>query len=398
MRGAFAAQRARAASRPARGKVAVAIETVRSRKTLREFIYFPRTFYSRDPLWSPPIWMEERQTFTTKNPLLAHSDYTMFLARLDGRAAGRILAYVDHNFNDYYKSKIGMFGSFESVRNLEVTAALFRETERWLTAQGMDRIRGPIHPVEECWGSLYRGFDRPATFMMPYNPPYYNDFLEKLGYPKVKDLFAFEADASKGYRIPERFLRFREKMRARHPEFDIRPIDMKHLPRDAETIWRISNEAIRDNWGWAPYGLGELQDTFKKLKPIADPDAIWIVEDAGRPVGFCLGFPDINIILRKIRGRLFPLGFVSLLRMPRRLREFRLFGLAVLPEYHGMGLDVLLYMSLYEALAPREVRMEASYVLEDNSAMVNALEKLGLVQTKTYRVYEKELAAAEERS
>jgi len=378
--------------------VAVTIETVRSHKTLREFIYFPRALYSRDPLWSPPIWMEERQTFTTKNPLLAHSDYVLFLSRDEDRVVGRILAYVDHNFNDYYKSTIGMFGSFESVRKPEVATALFGEAERWLAARGMDRIRGPINPVEECWGSLYRGFDRPATFMMPYNPSYYNDLMEDLGYRKVKDLLAFEGDARKGYRIPERFIRFREKMRARHPEFAIRPIDMKHLLRDAEAIWNISNQAIRNNWGWAPYGLEELQATIKKLKPIADPDAIWIVEDAGKPLGFCLGFPDINIILRKIRGRLFPLGFATLLRMRRRLRDFRLFGLAVLPEYHGFGLDVLLYMSLYEALAPRGVRMEASYILEDNPPMINALKKLGLVQTKTYRIYEKPLVPAEDRA
>ena len=378
--------------------MAVTIETVRSRKTLREFIYFPRVLYGKDPLWSPPIWMEERQTFTTKNPLLAHSDYALFMARVDGRVAGRILAYVDHNFNDYYKSTIGMFGSFESVRKPEVAAALFGEAQRWLAARGMDRVRGPINPVEECWGSLYRGFDRPATFLMPYNPPYYNDFLENLGYRKIKDLLAFEGDARKGYRIPERFIRFREKMRTRHPEFAIRPIDMKHLLRDAEAIWNISNQAIRNNWGWAPYGLEQLQATIKKLKPIADPDAIWIVEDAGQPVGFCLGFPDINIILRKIRGRLFPLGFATLLRRRRRLRDFRLFGLAVLPKYHGLGLDVLLYMSLYEALAPRGVRMEASYILEDNPPMINALKKLGLVQTKTYRVYEKTLVPQENRA
>jgi GNAT superfamily N-acetyltransferase len=337
--------------------------------------------------------MEERQTFTAKNPLLAHSAYALFLARADGEVAGRILAYVDHNFNEYYHSKIGMFGSFESIRRSEIAAALTCEAEKWLTAQGMDTIRGPINPVEECWGSLYGGFDRPATFLMPYNPPYYNEFLEQLGYEKVKDLLAFEGDAREGYRIPERFIRFRQKMRSRHPDIRIRPIDMKHLPREAEAILRISNQAIRNNWGWTPYGPDQMQATFKKLKPIVDPDAIWIVEDAGEPVGFCLGFPDINIILRKIRGRLFPLGFLTLLRMRRRLQEFRLFGLAVLPEYQGLGLDVLLYMSLYEALAPRGVRMEASYVLEDNPAMINALKKLGLVQTKTYRVYEKALAA-----
>jgi GNAT superfamily N-acetyltransferase len=369
--------------------VAVTVETVESRKALREFIYFPRTLYSRDPLWSPPIWREEGQTFTTKNPLLAHSDYTLLLARVDGEVAGRILAYVDHNFNDYYRSKIGMFGSFESIRRSEVAAALFVEAEEWLALRGMDTVRGPINPVEECWGSLYRGFDKPATFMMPYNPSYYNDFLEDLGYRKIKDLLAFEGNARQGYRMPELFVRFWEKMLSRRPNIRVRPIDMKHLLRDAEAIWSISNQAIRDNWGWAPYGFDELKATLKKLKPIADPDAIWIVEDADEPVGFCLGFPDINIILRKIRGRLFPLGFITLLAMRRRLRDFRLFGLAVLPEYQGRGLDVLLYMSLYEALAPRGIRMEASYVLEDNASMMNALKKLGLEPTKTYRVYEK---------
>ena len=109
-------------------------------------------------------------------------------------------------------------------------------------------------------------------------------------------------------------------------------------------------------------------------------------------MGFCLGFPDINIILRRIRGRLLPFGFITLMAGRRSLREYRLFGLAVLPEYHGLGLDVLLYMKLYESLAPRGVRLEASYILEDNAAMVNALQKLGLQQSKTYRIYEKGLS------
>jgi GNAT superfamily N-acetyltransferase len=371
--------------------VAVTIERVQSRKTLRQFIYLPRKLYAGDPLWSPPLWMEEHHTFSSRNPLLAHSDYQLLMARRAGEAAGRLLAYVDHNFNDYYHSKIGMFGSFESVRSFEVAEALFAEAERWLAGRGMVRVRGPINPVEECWGSLVRGFDRPATFLMPYNPPYYNDFLEQIGYCKIKDLLAFEGNAREGYRIPERFIRFREMMRSRQPNIRIRRIDMRNLLRDAESMWRISSQAIRNNWGWAPYGLEQLQATIRKLKPIADPDAIWIVEDGSQPVGFCLGFPDINIILRRIRGRLFPFGFITLLRLRRRLRDFRLFGLAVLPEYHGRGLDVLLYTSLYDALAPRGVRMEASYILEDNPNMINALKKLGLESTKTYRVYEKTL-------
>jgi ribosomal protein S18 acetylase RimI-like enzyme len=108
-------------------------------------------------------------------------------------------------------------------------------------------------------------------------------------------------------------------------------------------------------------------------------------------VGYALGFPDLNILLRRIRGRLLPFGFLTLLSGARRLRDYRLFGLAVLPAYHGMGLDVLLYVSLFEALQPRGVHLEANYILEDNARIRNALEKLELTRTKVYRVYEKRL-------
>jgi GNAT superfamily N-acetyltransferase len=371
--------------------MAVTIEKVQSRASLRRFIYFPEQLYSEDPLWSPPIWMEERRTFSDRNPVLGHSDYRLFLARSGGRVLGRILAYADHSYNRYYNTRIGMFGSFETAPRPEVAEALFAEGERWLASLGMQAVRGPINPVAECWGLLCEGFSRPAAFMMPYNPLYYNEYLGHLGYRKVKDLLAFEADAKQGYRIPGRFIDFREKLLEQRPELRVRRLDMARLSRDARAIWRVSNEAIRNNWGWVPYDREELESAIRKIKPIADPDAVWIVEDAGRPVGFCLGFPDINSILRQIRGRLLPLGFVTLMRRRKRLQDFRIFGLAVLPDYHSLGLDVLLYMSLFEALAPRGVRLEASYVLEDNAGMVNALKKLGLAHTKTYRVYEKEL-------
>jgi RimJ/RimL family protein N-acetyltransferase len=37
------------------------------------------------------------------------------------------------------------------------------------------------------------------------------------------------------------------------------------------------------------------------------------------------------------------------------------------------------------------VSIDANWILEDNAAMRNAVEKLGFVRTKTYRVYQKDL-------
>jgi ribosomal protein S18 acetylase RimI-like enzyme len=108
-------------------------------------------------------------------------------------------------------------------------------------------------------------------------------------------------------------------------------------------------------------------------------------------VGYCLGFPDLNVIIKKIDGKMLPFGFLRLLGGKKNLTDYRLFGLAVHPDYQGMGLDVLLYVNLFDALKPRNIRLEANYILEDNLNIRNALEKLGMRKTREYRIFEKEL-------
>jgi ribosomal protein S18 acetylase RimI-like enzyme len=246
--------------------------------------------------------------------------------------------------------------------------------------------------VAESWGFLQSGFDTSPVFMAPYNPPYYNEFMDMLGYAKAKDLLAYEGSPEKGYRIPARFEGFAERLLARRPGLALRKLSLKDLERDAEAVWSISNIAVADNWGYVPLDRGELMDMLKKLKPIADPEAVWFVEDGGKPVGYALGFPDLNIVLKRIGGRIFPFGFLHVLLGTKKVKDYRLFGLAVLPEYHGLGLDVLLYVQLYRSLSQRIRRLEANYILEDNKSIRNALEKLALELVKVYRVYEKPLA------
>ncbi len=370
----------------------VKITTVGSRQELRDFVFFPEKLYRGDPNWVPPLWGDELKSYHGEhNPILANSDFTLLLARRGDTVVGRNLVYVDRAFNAYYESAIGFFGAFECVDDPEVAAALLAETEDWLRQRGMTAVRGPIHPVAESWGFLLQGYDSPPVFMSPYNPPYYHGLVSGRGYAKVKDLLAYEADAGSGYRIPERFSRFCRALRARYPRLTVRRIDPKQLQRDAEYIWEISNIALKNNWGYVPLGREVLQDMIAKLKPVLDPDAVWLAFDGSRAVGYSLGFPDINTILARIRGRLLPFGFLRLLTGIKKIRRFRLFGLAVLPEYQNRGLDVLLYVSLHDALAPRRIRLEANYILEDNFKIRNPLEKMALTLTKTYRIYEKSL-------
>ena len=360
------------------------------------FVSLPRRIYAGDPLWIPPLWVEERATFRARsNPILADSDFALFLARDAGTDVGRIAAYVDHAWDRHFGQGTGFFGSFESVNDPRVSSSLLRAAEQWLEGRGVREVIGPINPVSQYWGCLCEGFGTPPSFMTAHNPPQYNAFFMRSGYTKVKDLVSYEVDTGAGYTLPERFTAFAERLTRLHPELTVRPVDMARLDRDAEAIWRITNESLDGNWGYYPVGREIMLDLVKRLRPIVDPAAIWFVEDRGVPVGYALAHRDINVVLRRTGGRLLPFGFVRMLREIPSIRRYRLIALGVLPKYHNRGLDVLLYVSLHRALTPGgPLQMDANWILEDNAAMRNAVEKLGFARAKTYRIYRKELAGS----
>ena len=67
----------------------VHVKGVAGGRGFREFLHLPERLYRDDPDWTPPLWIDERQTFTPKNPVPAHSDYRLLLARRDGKPTGR---------------------------------------------------------------------------------------------------------------------------------------------------------------------------------------------------------------------------------------------------------------------------------------------------------------------
>jgi ribosomal protein S18 acetylase RimI-like enzyme len=367
---------------------------VKNRKDMRSFVRLPQKLFGKDPCYIPPVWMDEKKAYGGKhNPILKNSIFCLFLALDDaGTPVGRVIAYIDHNHNSFYKVKMGFFGAFECINDPSAGRKLIEASEAWLRENDMEYVRGPIHPTAENWGFIYLGYESPPVYMSPWNPPYYHNFFTKMGYIKSKDLLVYEADIKKGYTLPDRYAGYPEKFEKNYPDIKIRRLDLKHLKADARSIWEISNLALADNWGYVPLELPVMEDMLRKLKLIVDPDAVWIVEDGKKAIGYCLGFPDINILLKQINGSLLPFGWIKFLYNLRKIRDYRLFGLAVHPNWQGKALDSLMYVNLYRHLLAKKVRMEANYILEDNLYIKNALEKLGMKHIKTYRIYDKQLS------
>ncbi len=366
------------------------IVKVVSKSHMREFVRLPKHIYENNDYWVPPLWHEENHAYYAKNNvMLQNNEHQLFILIDDsGKTIGRILVYIDSSFIKHTNNNIGFFGVFECIEDQRAADLLLDTARAWLIERRIDFMRGPIHPIAESWGFLLEGYESEPVLMAPYNLPYYHDQMESFGLKKIKDLYAYEANCQTGYRIPERIERFATTFSEKHPEITLRPIRLKDLMQDAEHIWRITNIALSDNWGYVPVGHAVLLDMVKRLKTLLDTDAIWFIEEFGRPVGFALGFPDPNSLIKKIDGRLFPFGFIRFLLEKSKIKRYRLISLGVLPEYHGKGLDVLLYRELNKALASRGIILEANYILEDNWNIRNALEKLKLQKTKVYRIYQ----------
>ena len=367
-----------------------------------EFIFFQWVPYKGNPYWVPPLISERREFYDkTKHPFYQHAEVAMFLAKRDGQTVGTIYATDNFRHNEFHHENVGMFGGFECLDDQAVASALFDRAAQWLKARGRSAIRGPFNfSVNEESALLIDGFDDAPRVMMTYNPPYYKDLIERAGFAKAMDMYAYRRDVSQMPSLaafPPKLKRITEKVMQRG-EITIRNVDMKHLDEEVERVKTVYNSAWERNWGNIPMTDAEFEHLANGLKMVIDPDLILIVEAKGKPIGFGLTLPDVNEPLRRAYPR--PgvpewwtlIKFFYNYKFRKVIKYIRVLVLGVLSEYRVTGIDGVLYAKTAEAAMKKGYYVgEFSWILENNIPMRNALEGLGSEIYKTYRVYERPL-------
>ncbi|MBN1399120.1 MAG: hypothetical protein JXA06_13885, partial [Bacteroidetes bacterium] len=273
------------------------VRPVTSKQDKYLFIRFLWNIYRDYPAWVPPLMMDRLKLIDRqKNPFYKHSDTEFFLAERDGIVVGRIAAIVNHNHNKEHNENIGFFGFFECINDQTVADALFDTAKKYLKGHGVTAMRGPVNPsVNDEIGLLIEGFDLSPTIMMTYNPPYYADLIEKYGFKKVKDLYAYLLNQDTVY--SDRFNRAHELVKQRQ-KIAFRSFDMKHFYDEVDRVKDVYNKAWEKNWGAVPMTNEEFDALASDLKQIIVPDLVIFAEKEGKPIGFALSLPDINIALK----------------------------------------------------------------------------------------------------
>lgn len=370
------------------------IRVVENREDLMKFIKFPWRVYQRDTYWVPPL-IRERVAFLdrTKNPFFNHSEVVLFLADRDGETVGTIAAIIDDNYIRFHDEKVGFFGLFEVIEDFGVAERLLSTAKDWVKSKGMEVIRGPMNfsTNQEC-GLLVEGFNSRPVVMMTYNPRYYIAVVEKFGFIKARDLYAYTVNldifGSKGEKLPEKLIRIAERVQ-REEKVCVRNVNLRDFDAEVERVKGVYNSAWSKNWGFVPMTNDEFLLLAKGLKPFLDPDLVFIAEVAGSPIGFSLTIPDINQPLAKINGRLFPLGALKLMWHRRKIDTLRVLAMGLTEEYRLRGIDAIFYLETVKgAIRNGYTCAEMSWVLEDNIAVIRAIEMMGGRIYKKYRIYE----------
>ena len=378
-------------------KSSIQIRAVTTPEEKELFLDVPARVYANDPHWVPPIRSSIAKQFETGNTFFEYGKLQQFIALSEStgklQPIGRIVAAVNERLISREGQNVGVFGFFECVPDFDVAQALLKTACDWLRKQGMTLVRGPIDlsTHNNCL-LLVDGFDSPPMVMMPYNPPYYPQFIEQDGWHKAKDAYAYNfpldkplpTEFEKAYRI------------ACKSGVNFRPIRTKgkEFEQDAIAIYHLFTRAFANNWSSTPRSEAEFMEEARDLQSLVDPDVFPIAEYNGEMIGFFLGLPDYNIPLKHVNGKLNWLGILKFLWYRRQINQGRMIALCSLPEYRRKMVPLaLIYLVMQGGIKKGKPykQAELSWVYEDNYPSRKLIEAAGGKICKTYRIYEKAL-------
>ena len=350
----------------------IQIKKVKSKSDLKSFVKFPHKLFKDNKYWVPPLTSDELFILDKdKNPSFEHCLAEYWLAYKDGEIVGRIAGIINTIANDNWGKKV-RFGWIDFINDIEVAKALLLTVENWGKEHGMESIQGPLGFNDmDNEGMLVDGFDRMPTIANIYNFPYYPEIMEKLGYTGSEDWLQFKFNASQP--IPEKMERINkliaEKYKLRVMIFDKKKELMKYI----DSFFRTLNASFANLYGYSTLTEGEIKVLIKNYFSFINPKLVcFVIDESDEVVAFGISMPTLSRAYQKAKGKLFPFGFIHILRALNNLDEIDLYLNGVHPDWQKKGIHSLYYVEMNKAYIRNNVKVAISnQQLESNFQAVN---------------------------
>lgn len=375
----------------------VEIREVCSKAELRQFVDYPNQLYRDVPQFVPAFYGDDLADWDrSKNPAFEYCEARNFLAWRDGEIVGRIGAILSHKANETWGTNRMRFSQVDFIDDAEVSAALFQTVEDWAREKGCSQVHGPLGFCDmDREGMLVEGFDRRSMFITYYNHPYYNDHLIALGYAKdtdwVENLIDIPTPDSetgvKLHRLAERVLsrgKYHKAAVTRKGQ-----ITAKHI----EQAFRLVNKAYAPLYGVVELSEKQVKKYANKFVPLVNPDLLCMVMDEQENlVAFGVCAPSMAMAMKKHRGRLFPVGWVDVLRALGKNDTMDLLLIAVDPDVQGLAINAVIMDHILRGAARLGItKAESGPTLETNEKVQSQWKFFQREQHKRRRCYIKNI-------
>ena len=335
---------------------AIEIRKVESRSDLRTFIEFHYDLYEGNEYDAPNLYTDEVNTLRKdKNAAFDFCEAEYFIAYKDGKVVGRVAAIINNRANEKWQSKAVRFGWIDFVDDIEVSKALFKAVEDYGRSMGMTEMIGPLGFTDmDPEGMLTAGFDQLGTQATIYNYPYYPEHMERLGgWEKDNDYVEYKLYVPD--QIPEKYAKVAQMIQKRYN------LHIKKLKKDeifgengyGQKIFEVINATFGHLYGYSTLSQRQIDQYVKMYLPMIDLSLVSLVEDWNTPdhklIGVGITLPSLTRALQKCRkGRLFPFGWIHILRALKRHKTniVDLLLVGILPEYRPKGANALLFYDL----------------------------------------------------
>ncbi|MCX6551258.1 MAG: hypothetical protein NTY02_09690 [Acidobacteria bacterium] len=350
----------------------IEIREVRSDADLKRFVAFPDVLYRNHPHYVPKLVGEELSTLRRdRNPAFEYCEARYWMAYRDGQPAGRIAGIISQRYIETWQRSRVRFGWIDFVDDAEVAGALLGAVEDWGRSRGLTEIHGPLGFCDlDREGMLVEGFDELDMLITNYNFPYYPARLERLGYEKDVDWIEFEVPVPAA--MPDNVDRLARVVLERSK---LRLLETRHrrdlLPH-VSGVFALVNAAYKDLYSVVLLTDRQVQAYTKSFFGFINHEFVKIILDReGRVAAFGIAMPSLSRALQKCRGRLFPFGFIHILRAMNAADRLDLLLIAVRADLQNKGIPAVIMNGFWKPCLAHGIRhAETGPMLETNEKVL----------------------------
>jgi len=373
----------------------IEIKEVSTRKQKREFVEFPNKLYKGCPYYVAPLYLDEIKLFRKDYVYYDTSEAVYFNAYKDGKMSGRISGILQHSSNNKWGQKRVRFTRFDVIEDFEVAKALFAAVEDWARSKGMEEVCGPLGFSDlEREGLLIDGFDQMSTFEEAYNYPYYQEFIEKLGYAKEVDWFESQLRVPKDPEDIEMLKKTSDFVLKRYNlHFAQAKTTKEFIAKYVDGFFDVLDKSYDKIYGTVPFTPAMKKLMIENFNLIIDVEYVNVILNEKEEV-VCLGlaFPAIAKVMQVAGGHLTPRALLKFLKYKNHPEVIDLGLIGVDPAYSNCGISSAFAYKLVQALQRPGIKYaDTNLNLEENSAIRNLWKRFDQKENKRRRAYVKSI-------